>query len=610
MKKVIVTILLPTILLLSRQAAGQAAPGSLDDQLIQAARNGDTTAVQQLLDKGANIEAKNSKGSTALYIAAANGKTDAVKLLLSNRANIEAQDYTGNTVLIAAAYWGEDAVVKLLLDKGANVEAKTHVGATALIQASINGQSEVVKLLLEKGANIEDKTKYGDTALILAAYNGKPEVVKLLLDRGANVDVEGKYGATALIQASFNGRPEVVRLLLDKGANTEIKDKSGHTALRWTIDKCDRIRPPMDEDICFDEKFIENTEVVHLLEQAVSRNPQNSFEESLSSFNNTSWDDDRRLKVVRAAASLPALPPIPEEARQAALQASALMKALMKQSSDPKDLALPIELLKKALVIAPWWGNAYYNLSRAWELDGQYDEAVKQMGYYLELKPSEADAAEARAHIAVIQAEKKAAEGKEQENEVLLAVKYVSGGITRLRFRDAPGWWKHAVNTLYAYAVPEESPFYINVFRMPNGHFLAIFLIAQSNKGSYAGDRLGVIDITDQTCLQFNDFAFGEQNSVTTCGTRYYVNISNQPNATVTVTYPATGASVAVPVALLYRGRALLGSNNWDACRDDGTVHQGGARAMVLHFDCSVVKAAEDPTVNAAGLTPTTVIPE
>ena len=31
---------------------------------------------------------------------------------------------------------------------------------------------------------------------------------------------------------------------------------------------------------------------------------------------------------------------------------------------------------------------------------------------------------------------------------------------------------------------------------------------------------------------------------------------------------------------------------------------------MVLHFDCSVVLAAEDPAVNAAGLTPTTVKPE
>ena len=59
--------------------------------------------------------------------------------------------------------------------------------------------------------------------------------------------------------------------------------------------------------------------------------------------------------------------------------------------------------------IAPWWGNAYYNLSRALEMHGDYEDALRQMKYYLALKPAEADANEARAHLVVLETERDAA---------------------------------------------------------------------------------------------------------------------------------------------------------------------------------------------------------
>jgi len=66
---------------------------------------------------------------------------------------------------------------------------------------------------------------------------------------------------------------------------------------------------------------------------------------------------------------------------------------------------------------------------------------MAQLQFYLDTKPSDADAAEARDHIKVIQAEKEAAASKKQQNENLVAMKYVSGGITRMRYLDAPALW-------------------------------------------------------------------------------------------------------------------------------------------------------------------------
>jgi tetratricopeptide (TPR) repeat protein len=427
--------------------------------------------------------------------------------------------------------------------------------------------------------------------LINEAMNGNADTVRSLLEKGANVNAKDGTGETALMKAAYYGYADVVSVLIEKGASVEAKNSNGETALQLA-------------------ELRKHAEVVQLLRQALSNDPRANFTEYLREFQKNPYDEARREKVVNAAAALPSLPAIPEEARQLFLQATALIK----QNITPNELAKPIELLNHALVIAPWWGNAYYNLSRALELSGQCDEAVKQLNYYLELKPSEADATEARAHISVIQAEKEAAAQKKQENEGVLAVKYVSGGITRLRYHEEPTWWTpssgRGVGALYVYAVPEEDPFYVNVFRMPNGHLLIISLLAQSNNGAYAGDRIAVRvwEGTERGCHEGYTFAFGEHSYTDACGVHYDVSVSNQnqPNAYVTVTYTPGGASVTIPVALLYRGRALKG-RGWPY--GDGTVYEAGEKIMVLHFDSSVATAAQDPNVNAMGLTPTSVTP-
>ncbi|MGA3125615.1 MAG: ankyrin repeat domain-containing protein [Candidatus Korobacteraceae bacterium] len=643
MKKVLKAIFLSAVVLsLSLLAAGQATPGSLDDQLIQAEGNGDSAAVQQLLQKGAHIEARDPHGNTALAWAAKYGRTEVVKLLLDRGANIEAKDGDGWTPLMVAAVHGNTNVVKLLLDKGANIAAKYN-GETALFMAAgsgyveiVNlllekgadfepgdrdvlltgaasrGQLKIVKLLLDRGANIEAQATArpydGDTALIRASYEGHSEMVKLLLDRGANIEARNKAGDTALIVAANIGKPEVVKVLLENGAQIEARDTDGYTALYLTT-----LKQKVDEEVVkrfgaspvYQEPLSQHTEVVRLLKQALSQKPLASLAESVNDLQKKPYDDATREKAIKLAVGLTALPPIPEDARQLFLQASALIK----QTSTAQELQKPIELLGKALIIAPWWGNAYYNLSRAQELSGDYDEAVKQLNYYIELKPSDAEASEARSHISIIQAEKEATAQRKHQNESMLAVKYVSGGVTRLRYDDKPAWWHpgsgYGIEDLYTYDVREEEPFYANTFRMPNGKLLVITLEAQSNNGMYAGDKVHVGDITNNSCTQGSEFAFGERSYTEPCGFHYDVSVSNQPNATVTVTYPATGASVTLPVALLYRGRVLKATGPFGNC--NGTVYQGGTQAKVLHFDCAVFDAARDPNVNAMGLTPTSV---
>lgn len=617
-------------LLLDKGAAIEARKKNGDTALFLAALQGRTEAVRVLLDKGANIEARHD--GTALIWAASSNMAELVKLLLDKGANIEATDDHGDTALHRTLQNPDNRidVVKLLLDRGANIEARNDFGWTPLHQAASRGRADVVKLLLDKGANLEARDKEGFTPLLRAAEAGGSvrfrgqgadivkfpavDVVSLLLSKGANIEARSDWGQTALHRAAFRDRPDVVEFLLDKGANIQAMDNHGNTPLTLanaTREGWERIA--REEEITGNSRGLtvaratlsNHDEVVRVLEQALSKHPPSSFADYVNDLQNHPRDRARRNHVVKLAAALPTPPTIPEQARRLFERASELMK----QANGEKELAQPINLLRGALVIAPWWGDAYHQLSRALELTGQYDLAVKNLNYYLELNPPDAEARAARAHLAEIPGEKEAAAGKKQRMESALALKYISGGATRMRPADAPAWWKPddfaGVERLYLYSVPEEEPFYANAFRMPNGRILVITLNAQSKYVNYAGDQIAVWDKTDNSCPQpqgYSHFNFGAQSSADACGVGYDVSVSSPPNATVTVTNKAAGASVTLPVNLLYRGRALKGGMF-------GTVYQGGEDIKVLHFNPNVVDAARDPSTNAMSLTPTRVVP-
>ena len=199
--------------------------------LMWAAQGGHKAVVQLLLEKGANVEAKNKYRETALHGAARGGHEAVVRLLLEKGADVEAKSKYGGTALDGAVRGRHEAVVRLLLENGADVEAKSKYGGTALCGAVRGGHEAVVRLLLEKEADVDAKSKYEKTALYLAASGGYEVLVRLLLEKGAKVDAKQRYGDTALYGAAERGHEAVVRLLLEKRANVNAKDLYGETAL-------------------------------------------------------------------------------------------------------------------------------------------------------------------------------------------------------------------------------------------------------------------------------------------------------------------------------------------------------------------------------------------
>jgi len=201
--------------------------------LMLAASQRDTAIVEALLAKGADIDAKQQEGTTALSAAVQARQVAIAQILLSRGADPNAKSLLGSQVLQAAADKGQETIVRALLDKGADVDAKDDFGTTALLSAVRNGHKVVVESLLDKGADPRAKDRRdGQPPLVIAAERGDDAIVRLLLRSGADVNAQGgTYGDTALIRAASRGHTTTARALLDSGADVKANNAHNRTAL-------------------------------------------------------------------------------------------------------------------------------------------------------------------------------------------------------------------------------------------------------------------------------------------------------------------------------------------------------------------------------------------
>ena len=101
-----------------------------DQALIEAAKKGDLKQVQELLEKGADVNAKGMFGQTALMEAANKGHLEVVRLVLKKGADVNTRENSGETALMEAVLGGNPEIVKLIIDEGADANAKSNLDET------------------------------------------------------------------------------------------------------------------------------------------------------------------------------------------------------------------------------------------------------------------------------------------------------------------------------------------------------------------------------------------------------------------------------------------------------------------------------------------------
>jgi len=162
--------------------------GTSDAPVADAAMAGQTVVIGTLLQQGADVNAAQPDGMTALHWAALNGDADLAAMLLYAGANANSSTRLGGyTPLSMAAENGRAAVIRALLKGGADPNATDWHGTTSLMLASASGSVDAVNDLLAAGSHVNavEQVKH-ETALMFAAASDRPEVVNVLLEHGAD----------------------------------------------------------------------------------------------------------------------------------------------------------------------------------------------------------------------------------------------------------------------------------------------------------------------------------------------------------------------------------------------------------------------------------------
>jgi ankyrin repeat protein len=148
--------------------------------------------------------------------------------LLRDGADVNAAQGDGMTALHWAAERGDAALAEMLVYAGANVEAETRIGHyTPLHIASRVGDADITRMLLEAGGSATTATSTtGATPLHLASASGNAEVVGLLMDHGADPNArESEWEQTPLIFAAARNRPGAIAVLMERGADPALTSR-------------------------------------------------------------------------------------------------------------------------------------------------------------------------------------------------------------------------------------------------------------------------------------------------------------------------------------------------------------------------------------------------
>jgi len=185
------------------------APATIAEAAM--ARDGDT--VRRLLKQGADVNAAQGDGMTALHWAAMNGDAALAETLLYAGANPRATTRLGGyTALHLASQTGARAVVDTLAARGADVNARATTGATPLMLAATSGNIDALQALIDRGADVNAaESANGETALMFGAAANRADAVRLLLKHGAKADLTSTVVDLTLLTAPEDKLQQEIR---------------------------------------------------------------------------------------------------------------------------------------------------------------------------------------------------------------------------------------------------------------------------------------------------------------------------------------------------------------------------------------------------------------
>ena len=196
----------------------------------------DPASVRSLLAGGAQVDLKDEKGQTPLHRAAAAGLSDSAGALMVRGADVDVKDADGNTPAHLAAQKGSDGVLTALTKALANFDIANKQGKKPLHIAAERGNTAACDALVTGGAPIDGLDTQGNSALHLAINAGKGATGSGLLAKGASAALKNTKGDAPLHLAAAQGLNGLVSELIDThGQDPKATDSDGKTAMQLAM---------------------------------------------------------------------------------------------------------------------------------------------------------------------------------------------------------------------------------------------------------------------------------------------------------------------------------------------------------------------------------------
>ena len=211
---------------------GEYEPICMNLAALYAAENEQMACLQFLINQGADVDAKYTKGNTLLVKAVA--YPTCVEYLMKYGADVNVADKDGSTALMKATAGGHRRCVQFLLNGKPYINTRNKYGFTALIQAARNRRTYCMALLLEHSADLNMVDKAGYSALIHAAVKQSVDCVKLLLGAGATIDrniYESMYCLLKSWESAIVNK-QIILMLFAGGADRP-QTNHGETSIYW-----------------------------------------------------------------------------------------------------------------------------------------------------------------------------------------------------------------------------------------------------------------------------------------------------------------------------------------------------------------------------------------
>jgi ankyrin repeat protein len=276
----------------------------LQNAFEKAVKKSDKNLVQLFVNKGANLNLRDTFGETSLVrvLSGPRMEIEMARFLIDLGADINAQDgLYGETALIKVVmknrYVCETEsrdVMKMLIEKGADANIKSkydakfenelkddEMGSIFLdFQESLDfwlpkqekDEMESIFLDFKKELNLlvpkqeKSEINLADelTPLMIACQKDEKEIVRILIRASADLNIQNKYGDTALHLALKSGNCFIAKLLIASQADLNLQNNLGQTPLMLAASQGDDsiVRELINAKAKIDSKDLEGKDAI------------------------------------------------------------------------------------------------------------------------------------------------------------------------------------------------------------------------------------------------------------------------------------------------------------------------------------------------------------